>query len=213
MCFMMFIGLQGYGYHWSIAIADWSAKEASRATWGKISYYEISFLWSPKSCWKSPRGWGDVEDFYPLQYSYLFIAATLFLQFQRKLQLQIEEQGRYLQMMWEKKRGIEREDSKATSSAVNDDTSPCAIQSASGNEKTGAPDQNSPRTVVNPSNLTHDGSSSASGKHKMQETTTVDEEEGPPTGPKSDWLGWAAASDSRSWTVDNAFPASVGDGN
>lgn len=46
-----------------------------------------------------------------------------FLQIQRKLQLQIEEQARCLQMMFEKQRQMEDDKSKASSSALCDATS------------------------------------------------------------------------------------------
>ncbi|KAK4749587.1 hypothetical protein SAY87_027036 [Trapa incisa] len=67
------------------------------------------------------------------------------LEIQRNLQLRIEEQGRYLQIMFEKQKKMENEGSKASSSGVNDDTSPRALQSPLGNDKAEAPDQNSPR--------------------------------------------------------------------
>ncbi|PKI49162.1 hypothetical protein CRG98_030440 [Punica granatum] len=109
------------------------------------------------------------------------------LEIQRNLQLRIEEQGKYLQMMFEKQRKMESEGSKATSSAVADDTSPSAVQSASGNDKTGAPDQSSPKLEADPLNPSPEGSSpSVGGKHKLQEITA--EEEGPssPKRPRED---------------------------
>lgn len=82
-------------------------------------------------------------------------------------------------MMFEKQSKIETEGSKATSSAVGNDTSPSSVQAAPGNEKGEGPDQNFSGTEVDPSNPSLDRTSrSVSGKHKTQETRTV-EEEGP----------------------------------
>ncbi|KAK6137767.1 hypothetical protein DH2020_028491 [Rehmannia glutinosa] len=49
---------------------------------------------------------------------------TLFLQIQRNLQLRIEEQGKHLQMMFEKQRKMEEDKLKASSSSNLDDPSP-----------------------------------------------------------------------------------------
>lgn len=66
-------------------------------------------------------------------------------------------------MMFEKQRKIETEGSKATSSAVGDDTS--TVQAAPGNEKKAeAPDQNFSGTEVDPSNPSLDRTSRSEWK-------------------------------------------------
>lgn len=79
-------------------------------------------------------------------------------------------------MMFEKLRKLESKGYKATSSAISDDVPPSVVQSASGNDGTEPPDQNSPRMDVEPSTPYRDGSSpSLTGKHKIQDKSTAKE--------------------------------------
>lgn len=137
----------------------------------------LQLLFKSKKCHER-----EGEKFWPLIKWFRESLLPSSLQIQRNLQLRIEEQGKYLQMMFEKQRKMESEGSKASSSAVNDDTSPKALQSASGNEKAEAPDQNSPRAEVDPNPFLDGKSSGVSGKHKMPEMRTVKEDG--PSSPK-----------------------------
>lgn len=219
MCFMMFIGLQGHGYHWSIAIADWSAKEASRATWGKISYYEISFLWSPKSCWKSPRGWEMERISIPCSTRIYSLLPLCFCSFRESCGCRLKNRGGICKWCGRRRGGSREKILRLLHPLLRMILLHVPFSLLPGMRKWGHPIKILPERwlTLQTWRMTVLQVQVESIKCKRQQQSMKKKgllpSEEPPTGPKSDWLGWAAASDSRSWTVDNAFPASVGDGN
>lgn len=94
------------------------------------------------------------------------------MQNQRKLQLQIEEQGKYLQKMFEQHKKTENK-LKASPSTSNDPCSPLSniVNHSGESNKSKNSEQDHPRTGISPSNSELDGSSNdASRKRKAQET-------------------------------------------
>ncbi|XVF57088.1 hypothetical protein PTKIN_Ptkin06aG0175900 [Pterospermum kingtungense] len=100
------------------------------------------------------------------------------LEIQRNLQLRIEEQGRQLQMMFEKQKTMDEEKSGAPSSALHDPPAslPGSTRPSCMNDKSEALEQVHTRTGIdtrNASTTEEEGSQDVSGKQKASETETT----------------------------------------
>ncbi|KAE8699164.1 putative DUF26 domain-containing protein 2 precursor [Hibiscus syriacus] len=94
------------------------------------------------------------------------------LEIQRNLQLRIEEQGRYLQMMFEKQKKVENEKGASSSSALDDTPAPLSGSNhpPSNNDKSDseALEQDHSRTGIDPGNASHrNGKSSKASETEL----------------------------------------------
>ncbi|XWS64765.1 hypothetical protein CRYUN_Cryun05aG0031600 [Craigia yunnanensis] len=101
------------------------------------------------------------------------------LEIQRNLQLRIEEQGRHLQMMFEKQKKIEDEKSGAPSTALDDPSAPLpsSMYPSCTNDKSEALEQVHTRTGINLGNASttvEESSQDVGRKRKALETETTD---------------------------------------
>ncbi|KAJ9180013.1 hypothetical protein P3X46_008322 [Hevea brasiliensis] len=95
------------------------------------------------------------------------------LEIQRNLQLRIEEQGRYLQMMFEKQKKMEDDKSKASSSSLDDSSLP--ESNVSGNNKLEVSELDHANNVFDRNDggvALEESSQSVSRKHKALENRT-----------------------------------------
>ncbi|XP_024035076.1 protein PHR1-LIKE 1 isoform X1 [Citrus clementina] len=102
------------------------------------------------------------------------------LEIQRNLQLRIEEQGRHLQMMFEQRKQMENEKSKASSSSLENPSAPLfeSKQHSSPNETSMATELDVAKTGADTSHVIsapEDSSASLNQKQKAPETKTGEE--------------------------------------
>ncbi|KAK9291794.1 hypothetical protein L1049_019744 [Liquidambar formosana] len=112
------------------------------------------------------------------------------LEIQRNLQLRIEEQGKYLQIMFEKQRKMDGDGFKASSSTPDDPSAPLSnvMQPSPANNKSEASEQDHAKAIMDASNAStapEESSIKVSRKQKACETETVnlDPHDGGPSPP------------------------------